>query len=554
VSAPVRISALGGLGEIGMNCMAVECDGRIAVVDCGILFPNESIGVDAIAPDLTWLTERAAQVGAIYVTHGHEDHIGALPLLLRHVKAPVYAPPFARALLAGRLAEAGVTADLREVLPGDVRFAGDASPISAEFVAVTHSIPDACALALRTPQGTIVHSGDFKIDPTPVGGRGFDAARFEALGREGVRLLLSDSTNSERPGVSLSEAEVGPALEAAMERAEGRVFVACFASNVARLQQAVNAARAFGRKVAFLGRAMEQNTRLARDLGYLELADWQLATLDEARRLPPKEICVLTTGTQGEPRSALARLARGEHPELSLAPGDLVILSSRHIPGNEIAVGNVVNALARLGAVVAYEELRPLHVSGHAQEEEQRRLMRLVRPAAFVPIHGEHRHLARHAGHAAAEGIAIRQILTDGEVLELSAVPGAGAFRVLEERLPTGRVYLDRDAGEGAFVEELAVRDRRLLAETGLVVAVLMLDRASGAVVRGPELFGKGVSGLDEADREIRAEALRSVQEMTPQARANVAEVQEVLRLAVRRWFRKEGAKKPSVLPVVLEL
>ena len=550
----MRISALGGLGEIGMNCMAVECDGRIAVVDCGILFPNESIGVDAIAPDLTWLTERAAQVGAIYVTHGHEDHIGALPLLLRHVKAPVYAPPFARALLAARLAEAGVEADLREVRPGDVRGAGDASPISAEFVAVTHSIPDACALALRTPQGTIVHSGDFKIDATPVGGPGFDAPRFEALGREGVRLLLSDSTNSERPGVSLSEAEVGPALEAAMERAEGRVFVACFASNVARLQQAVTAARALGRKVAFLGRAMEANTRLARDLGYLKLADWQLATLDEARRLPPKEICVLTTGTQGEPRSALARLARGEHPELSLAPGDLVILSSRHIPGNEIAVGNVVNALARLGAVVAYEELRPLHVSGHAQEEEQRRLMRLVRPAAFVPIHGEHRHLARHVGHAVAEGIAIRQLLTDGEVLELSGAPGLAAVRVLEERLPTGRVYLDRDAGDGGFVEELAVRDRRLLAESGLVVAVLMIDRGSGAVVRGPELFGKGVSGLEEADREIRAEALRSVQEMTPQARANVAEVQEVLRLAVRRWFRKEGARKPSVLPVVLEL
>jgi ribonuclease J len=466
------------------------------------------------------------------------------------VKAPVYAPPFAYALLKGKLAEAGVEADLREVRPGDVRGAGDASPISAEFVAVTHSIPDACALALRTPQGTIVHSGDFKIDPTPMGGPGFDAARFEALGDEGVRLLLSDSTNSERSGTSLSEGEVGPALEAAMERAQGRVFLACFASNVARVQQAVNAARAFGRKVAFLGRAMEQNARLARDLGYLELADWQLASLDEARRLPPKEICVITTGTQGEARSALARLARGEHPELSLAPGDLVVLSSRHIPGNEIAVGNVVNALARLGAAVAYEELRPLHVSGHAQEDEQRRLMRLVRPGAFVPIHGEFRHLARHAGHAAAEGIASRPVVTDGELVELSAA----GLQVLEDRLPTGRVYLDRDAAGGAFVEELAVRDRRLLAETGLVVAVLMIDRGSGTVVRGPDLFGKGVSGLEEAGREIRAEALRSVQEMTPQARANVAEVQEVLRLAVRRWFRKDGAKKPSVLPVVLEL
>jgi ribonuclease J len=547
---PVRIAALGGLGEIGMNCMAVECDGRIAVVDCGILFPNENVGVDVIAPDLGWLRERAAQVGAIYVTHGHEDHIGALPLLAAAVRAPIFAPPFAVHLIRNRLAEAGVEADLREVRPGDVRAAGDASPVSAEYVAVTHSIPDACALAIATPQGLLVHSGDFKIDEAPVGGPGFDAARFEALGRAGVRLLLSDSTNAERPGVSMSESQVGPALEAAMERAEGRVFVACFASNVHRVQGIASAARAFGRRVALLGRAMETNVRIARDLGYLRFADWQLVPVDDARALPRKELCVVTTGTQGEPRSALARLARGEHPDLRIDPGDLVILSSRYIPGNEIAVGNLVNALSRQGAVVAYEEARPLHVSGHAQEEEQRRLMRLVRPRVFAPIHGEYRHLARHAGHAAAEGIAERHLVTDGEVLELS---DRGARR-LDERLPVGRVYLDRDVAGGALIEELVVRDRRLLAETGLVVAILMIDRATGAVVRGPELFGKGVPGLEGADAEIRAEALRAVEELSPQARESAAEVQEALRLAVRRWFRKEGARKPSVLPVVLEL
>jgi ribonuclease J len=550
VAAPVRIAALGGLGEIGMNCMAVECDGRIAVVDCGILFPNENIGVDVIAPDLAWLRERAARVGAIYVTHGHEDHIGALPLLAAAVKAPIFAPPFAVHLIRNRLAEAGVEADLREVRPGDVRAAGDASPIAAEYVAVTHSIPDACALAITTPQGLVVHSGDFKIDEAPVGGPGFDAARFEALGRAGVRLLLADSTNAERPGVSMSESQVGPALEAAMERAEGRVFVACFASNVHRVQGIVSAARAFGRRVALLGRAMETNVRIARELGYLRFADWQLVSVDDARGLPRKELCVVTTGTQGEPRSALARLARGEHPDLRIDPGDLVILSSRYIPGNEIAVGNLVNALARQGAVVAYEEARPLHVSGHAQEDEQRRLMRLVRPRVFAPIHGEYRHLARHAGHAAAELIPERHLVTDGEVLELSD----GGARRLEERLPVGRVYLDRDVAGGALVEELVVRDRRLLAETGLVVAILMIDRATGAVVRGPELFGMGVPGLEGAGAEIRAEALRAVDELTPQARESAAEVQEALRLAVRRWFRKEGAKKPSVLPVVLEL
>jgi ribonuclease J len=531
-----------------MNCMAVECDGRIAVVDCGILFPNENVGVDVIAPDLSWLRERAERIAAVYVTHGHEDHIGALPLLLAHVKAPVFAPPFARELVKRRLEEGGVDADLREVRPGDV--VGANGPLRAEYVAVTHSIPDACALAIATPQGTIVHSGDFKIDAAPVGGPGFDAARFEALGRAGVRLLLSDSTNAERPGVSLSESQVGAALEAAMERARGRVFVACFASNVHRVQGIATAARAFGRRVALLGRAMEANVRIARDLGYLRFPDWQLATVEEARTLPPKELCVITTGTQGEPRSALARLARGEHPDFALDPGDLVILSSRYIPGNEIAVGNVVNGLARAGAVVAYEEARPLHVSGHAQEEEQRRLVRLVRPDVFVPIHGEYRHLAKHAAHAAAEGIAARHLVTDGEVLEL----GDGRAAVAADRLAVGRVYLDRDAWGGGLVEELVVKDRRLLAETGLVVAVLMVERATGAVIRGPELFGMGVAGLDGSAPEIRGEALRALDDLTPQARANVDEVQEALRLAVRRWFRKEGAKKPSVLPVVLEL
>jgi ribonuclease J len=553
MAPPVRIVALGGLGEIGMNCMAVECDGRIAVVDCGILFPNENVGVDLIAPDLAWLRERAPQVGAIWVTHGHEDHVGALPLLLAAVKAPVHAPPFAHALIRARLAESGVEADLREARPGDVRPAapdGGASPLSAEFIAVTHSIPDACALAIRTPQGTLVHSGDFKIDERPVDGRAFDAARFEALGREGVRLLLSDSTNSERPGTSLPEREVGPALEGAMERAPGRVFVACFASNVHRVQQIADAARAFGRRLAPLGRSMEQNVRLAREMGYLRLADWQLATIEEARELPRKEVCVVTTGTQGEPRSALARLARGEHPMIALAPGDLVVLSSRDIPGNEIAVGNVVNALCRQGAIVAYEEARPLHVSGHAQEEEQRRLMRLVRPRGFVPIHGEYRHLSRHAAHAAAEGIAERTLLLDGEILELS--DGGGA--VLEAPLATGRVYLDRDAVEGGLVEEWVVKDRRLLAESGLVVAILMVDRATGAIVRGPELFGRGVAGLEGREAEIRGEVARAVEELPATARASAQEVQEALRLAVRRWFRKEGARKPSVLPVVLEL
>ncbi|WP_243338254.1 ribonuclease J [Anaeromyxobacter soli] len=550
MAPPVRIVPLGGLGEIGMNCMAIEADGRIAVVDCGILFPNEPIGVDLIAPDLGWLRERREQVGAIYLTHGHEDHIGALPFLLRDVKAPVYGTRFTLALLRPRLDEAGVAADLREVAPGELRPAGEASPLAAEFYAVTHSIPDACGLAFSTPQGTIVHSGDFKIDPRPIAGPGFDLARVEALGARGVRLLLSDSTNSERPGSSLSEAEVGAALEEAFERAPGRVFVACFASNIHRIQQVANAARAFGRRLALLGRSMESNVRLAQSLGYLDLPAWMPVGFPEARELPPKELCVLTTGTQGEPRSALSRLARGEHPDLDLAPGDLVILSSRFIPGNEVAVGEVVNALCRRGAQVAYEGLRPLHVSGHAQEAEQRRLIALARPEHFVPIHGEYRHLARHAAHAASEGVRGRHLLLDGQVLEL----GDGGVSVLAEPVPVGRVYTDRDALLGQDIGAMVVKDRRLLAEAGLCIAVLVVDKATGAVIRGPELFARGVAGFEGAEDELRAEALRALDELTPQARLSVEEVQETLRVAVRRSLKRATGKRPTVLPVVLEL
>ncbi len=533
-----------------MNCLAVEADGRIAVVDCGILFPNENVGVDVIAPDLSWIRERKERVGAVFLTHGHEDHIGALPFLLRDVRAPVYGSRFTLELLKPRLAEAGVSADLREVAPGDVRPAGDASPIAAEFIAVTHSIPDACGLALRTPQGTILHTGDFKIDLAPVRGPAMDLARIEALGREGVRLLLSDSTNAEREGTSLSESQVGPALEAAFEPARGRVFVACFASNVHRIQQIVNAARAFGRRVALLGRSMEANVRLGQALGYVDMPAWMPVGVDEARDLPPRELCVLTTGTQGEPRSALARLARGEHPELAIARGDLVILSSRFIPGNEIAVGQVVNDLYRRGAEVLYESLAPLHVSGHAQAAEQRQVIRLARPGHFVPVHGEYRHLARHAAHAAAEGVPGRDVIVDGQVLELS---DAGV-RVLDEPVPVGRVYTDRDALLGADIGALVVKDRRLLAEAGLCIAVLAVEKSTGAIVRGPELFAKGVAGFEGAEEELRGEALRALEELSPQSRADALEVQEALRVAVRRWFRRTTGRKPTVLPVVLEL
>ena len=356
---------------------------------------------------------------------------------------------------------------------------------------MTHSIPDACALALRTPQGVLVHSGDFKLDAHPVAGPPADLARLAALGREGVRLLLSDSTNADRPGRALPEAAVGPPLAEVIAAAPGRVFVATFSSNVHRMQQVVNGARGCGRRLALLGRGMMETFALAKSLGLIEEPHWMPVTPEEARGLPPRELCVLTTGTQGEPRSALSRLARGEHPELRIAAGDTVVLSARTIPGSELQVGRLFDDLCRRGATLAGEGPPALHASGHAHEEEQRQLLRLLRPERFVPIHGTYRLLARHLGHAVAEGVPKERchLLSDGQVLELD---DAGA-RVLPERVPHGRVYAVRDELGQSGVPHLVVQDRRLLAEGGLCLVVLAVARSSGAVVRGPELFGVGV-------------------------------------------------------------
>jgi ribonuclease J len=548
VGEPVRIVPLGGLGEVGMNCLAVEAAGRICVVDCGVLFTDEPFGVDVLVPDLGWLVERREQVDAVFLTHGHEDHVGALPFLLRQVPVPVFGTRFTLAMVKGRLAEAGLTADLREVAPGQVGSASASSPLRAEFIAVTHSIPDACALALTTPQGVVLHSGDFKIDERPVRGPGMDLERLAALGRAGVRLLLSDSTNAERPGWARSESAVGPGLHDVMAEATGRVFVATFSSNAHRLQQVVEAAAASGRRLALLGRGMVENFEIAKTLGQLEEPGWMPVNADEARRLPPRELAVLTTGSQGEPRAALGRLARGEHRELKVHAGDTVVLSSRQIPGNELAVGRLVNELCARGALVRWDGHPPLHATGHAQEAEQRRLIQLVRPERFMPIHGEYRQLARHAAHAAAEGVppARCHLLTDGQVLELT---DEGA-RVLPGRVRSGRVALTRDEGGTAEVPDAVIEDRRRLAEFGLCVAVVQVSAATGAVLAGPEFHARGVAGLAGREAELRAEVLAALGEV---GGGGAEGRREALRLAVRRWFRRTTGRRPVVEPVIIE-
>jgi ribonuclease J len=546
--APLRVVPLGGLGEIGLNLLVLEHDDTAIAIDCGVMFPDETmLGVDVVIPDIAYLRGLGSRLRGIFLTHGHEDHIGALPYVLPQVDAPVWGTPLTLGFVHDRLEQHGLTARLERygAAPAEV------GAFRVEPFAMTHSIPDSVGLAVTTPVGTVVHTGDFKIDQTPLDGRLPDLGRLAELGAAGVLLLMSDSTNVEHAGVTPSERTVGAELETIFRQATGRIVVTTFSSHMHRMQQVIDLAVRFGRRVALVGRSLVAHAAIARDLGLLRVADGTLVDLGAVRDVPRAELVLITAGSQAEAASALVRIAMDAHPKVSLEPGDTVVLSSRIIPGNERAIASLVNHLYRRGAVVHYGRTAPVHVSGHASQEELKLVLNLVRPRHFVPVHGEYRHLVRHCRLAAEVGVPADacHLLEDGDVLELGA---AGARR--GERVAAGRVFVD---GRGiGGVEGVVLRDRRHLSEGGLVLAVLAVAQHSGDVIAGPDLITRGVVA-EEASADVleraRAEVLEALAAVNPESRTDPAEVKEEMRKALRRYF-KRLERRPVILPFVLEM
>jgi ribonuclease J len=548
----VRLIPLGGLGEIGLNMMLIECGPDIVAVDCGLLFPDdEMLGVDFAIPDFSYLRERRDAFRAVILTHGHEDHIGALSFLLREFPVPVYGTPLTLAIARHRLAENGLLeqADLRVYAPGDRLVVGG---FTVEPIRVTHSIADGIGLAIETPLGTVVHTGDFKLDATPVDHQQPDYSRFAALGERGVMVLCSDSTNVNRPGRTGSETEVGAALLERFTEAPGRIIVATFASHIHRIQQMLDLAARCDRRVGLLGKSMVTNVAVAAELGYLRVPEGLVLPLEDLAELGPQRQLILSTGSQGEPNSAISLIAAGEHKLVQAGAGDLVVFSSRVIPGNERVIGRAINALLRRGAEVLWEDVAFVHVSGHASQEDLKQMLALTRPRYFVPVHGEYRHLLQHA--RLAEGVGIPKdrifLIEDGLGLEISA----SGTRVLG-RYPAGPVLVD---GKGVGdVGAVVLRDRQLLAEAGMLVVALTIDRVTGSIVAGPEIASRGFVYMKEADAlmdEVKTavrDALASRQEPEAFDRELVG---AVVRGAVRRFVNQRFQRKPVVLPVILEV
>ncbi len=551
---PVQIGFLGGLGEIGRNCFFVECDGRIVVVDCGLMFPTDDMpGIDLVLPDLTYLTERADAVDAVIVTHGHEDHIGALPYLLRAVDAPVFGSRLALAMIAAKLdrSDTVYSNELVEMVDGE---AFEAGQFRVTPIPVTHSTPQAFGLAIETPQGTILHTGDFKLDQTPVDGRTTDLATFGAFGREGVRLLLADSTNAETNGFTESETTVGLWLDRAFdENPSRRVVAACFASHLHRIQQIVDSATKQGRKIAFLGRSMHTNTELARELGVLSVADDVIVPIEEADDLPDDEVCVICTGSQGEPFAALSLMASGDNKLISIGDNDTVIISSTPIPGNESKINRAINGLLRHGARVLHSGIADVHASGHASSRELEIMHTLVRGEFFVPVHGEYRHMHAHAALAERAGTTRDNIfiMMDGALVTLDD----DGCHVERDALAAGYVYVD-----GATVGDVTngvLRHRRSLAGDGVLVCVVGVDNHTGDVTRGPEIFSRGFLAAVDHEKfseEAAAVVVASIERAAAGGALDLTTLNRHVREAIARHANEVAGRRPFIFPIVIEV
>ncbi len=552
---PVRITFLGGLGEIGRNCAAIEVGGRIMLLDCGLMFPDaDMLGIDLVLPDFTWLREHGHRIEGCIVTHGHEDHMGALSFLLRELSFPLIGSALTLGLARNRIEEARLLdrTSFVTVADGERRRFG---PFDCEFIPVTHSVPHGFATAFHTPQGTILHTGDFKLDLTPVDGRLTDLGVMGAIAQnEGVRLLLSDSTNADQHGHSRSERSVGAVLDRIFAQHAGRrIVTACFASHIHRIQQIADAAIAADRVVATLGMSMRKNVRLAREMGMLRIPDSHLRDIDDVEGLPPGEVCIISTGSQGEPMSALALMAANESRWLKLTADDTVVLSSHPIPGNEMNVSKVIDGLYRIGAQVVHSGIEDVHATGHAKQEELKTVLSIVRPDWFVPVHGEYRHLVTHAGIARQMGVADDHVLVceDGDQLVLG---DRGITR--GEPVPAGYLYVDGtgigDVGNGVL------RDRRVLAEEGVVVVIVAVDVATGAVITGPEVITRGWVHAPEAEDlldECRAVVTQQLKEAfaSGEAGTDIESLQRLVRRAIGRLVNDRTRRRPMIVPVVME-
>ncbi len=552
INAPLNIVPLGGLGEIGMNMMAYECGADIVIVDCGLMFPEpDMLGIDYVIPDISWLRERSEKVRAICLTHGHEDHIGALPFVLQELDVPVYGTALTLGFVNEKLKEYKLD-DKVELVVVKPRDKVDLGCFRVEFLRVAHSVVDGCALAITTPEGVVIHTGDFKIDQTPVDGQLTDLASLSRYGEAGVLALLSDSTNVEREGYTLSEKYVGEAFAEIFPKCRGRIIVAAFSSSIHRVQQVADVAVACGRKILLNGRSMVANVRIARQLGYLTISDDDLMDLKELNHLPPEQVCIISTGSQGEPMSALTRIAMDDHKQIKLSPGDTVVLSSRVIPGNERTISELINHLYRRGAEVFHERVSEVHVSGHASQEELKLMINTVSPRFFIPIHGEYRHLVKHIQLARRVGIPEERCIlaTNGDVLSFYADTAA-----IVEKVESGRVFVD---GKGVGdVGNIVLKDRKHLSEDGMVVVIIGINQSSGAVIYGPDIVSRGFVFEDESQDYLetaRNVVLTALAEINDEMRCDCEEVKQAVRQALRRFFKKTIERRPVILPVIMEM